>query len=88
MSDGDTLQALRAALTHRDIEVPKTHSGLIARFGETFVRSGDIPSSLRRLLNQAEHLTIRKIHVMIKNGDRFDPLKEFSEVARDELSGL
>jgi len=68
MSDGDTLGAVnrlyyglyhaaRAALTHRDIEIPKTHSGLIARFGETFVKPGDIPSSLGRLLNQAEHLS-------------------------------
>ena len=44
-----------AALTHRGVEIPKTHSGLIARFGETFVKSGDFPSDLGRLLNQAEH---------------------------------
>lgn len=69
MSDGDMLGAVnrlyyglyhaaRAALTHRDIEIPKTHSGLIARFGQTFVRPGDIPSSLGRPLNQAEHLRL------------------------------
>jgi uncharacterized protein (UPF0332 family) len=44
-----------AALTHRGVEIPKTHSGLIARFGETFVKPGILPSFLGRLLNQAEH---------------------------------
>ncbi len=44
-----------AALTHRGIEIPKTHSGLIARFGETFLKPGNLPSVLGRLLNQAEH---------------------------------
>ena len=80
MSDGDTLGAVnrlyyglyhaaRAALTHRDIEIPKTHSGLIARFGETFVKPGDIPSSLGRLLNQAEHLRLLSDY----SGDQPDP---------------
>ena len=80
MSDGDTLGAInrlyyglyhaaRAALAHREIEIPKTHSGLIARFGETFVRPGDIPSSLGRLLNQAEHLRLLSDY----SGDQPDP---------------
>ena len=80
MSDGDTLGAVnrlyyalyhaaRAALTHRDIEIPKTHSGLIARFGEAFVKPGDIPTSLGRLLNQAEHLRLLSDY----SGDQPDP---------------
>jgi uncharacterized protein (UPF0332 family) len=42
-------------LTHRGVEIPKTPSGLIARFGETFAKPGILPSFLGRQLNQAEH---------------------------------
>ena len=80
LADGDTLGAInriyyglyhaaRAALTHRGIEIPKTHSGLIARFGETFVKPGDFPSDLGRLLNQAEHQRLLSDY----SGDRPDP---------------
>ena len=58
-----------AALTHRGIEIPKTHSGLIARFGETFVKPGDLPSVLGRLLNQAEHQRLLSDY----SGDQPDP---------------
>lgn len=69
LADGDTLGAVnrlyyglyhaaRAALSDRGIEIPKTHSGLIARFGETFVKPGLFPIGLGRLLNQAEHLRL------------------------------
>ena len=49
LADGDTLGAVNrlyyslyhaacAALSSRNIEIPKTHSGLIARFGEIYVK--------------------------------------------------
>lgn len=80
LADGDVVGAVNrlyyglfhaacAALMHRDIEIPKTHSGLIARFGETFVKSGDFPSDLGRLLNQAEHQRLLSDY----SGDRPDP---------------
>jgi hypothetical protein len=31
------------------------------------------------------NMTIRELHEMVKTGPGFDPLKEFSEAARDEL---
>lgn len=103
MSDGDTLGAVnrlyyalyhaaRAALTQRDIEIPKTHSGLIARFGEIFVRPGDIPSSLGRLLNQAEHLRLLSDY----SGDQPNPgslpdlvvqAEAFLEIIRTLIAG-
>jgi uncharacterized protein (UPF0332 family) len=80
LADDDTLGAVNrlyyglyraacAALTHRGIEIPKTHSGLIARFGETFVKPGSLPSVLGRLLNQAEHQRLLSDY----SGDRPDP---------------
>jgi uncharacterized protein (UPF0332 family) len=42
-------------MTWSGVEISKTHSGLIARFGETFVKPGDLLSVLGRLLNHAEH---------------------------------
>ncbi len=33
----------------------------------------------------APNKTIRQLHELIESGSAFDPLKEFSEMARDEL---
>jgi hypothetical protein len=36
----------------------------------------------------APNKTIREIHDMIKQGGNLDPIKEFSEIARDELQAI
>jgi uncharacterized protein (UPF0332 family) len=47
--------AARAALIHEDIAIPKSHAGLIAAFGASFVRTGKIALPLGKLLNRVEH---------------------------------
>ncbi|HWK44501.1 MAG TPA: HEPN domain-containing protein [Stellaceae bacterium] len=46
--------AARALLMHRDLPVPKTHSGLIGAFGNEFVKSGELPVEYGRLLKVVE----------------------------------
>lgn len=47
--------AVGAALVHRQIEIPKTHTGLITRFSEHFVATELIAPEFGRLLNRVEH---------------------------------
>jgi uncharacterized protein (UPF0332 family) len=57
-----------AALIARSIDIPKSHSGLIARFGATFVKTGEFPVHLGKLLNQVEHERLSADYT----GDRLD----------------
>lgn len=50
--------AVRAALVYRNIVPPKSHSGLIAAFGSNFVRTGEFPISLGKLINRVEQVRL------------------------------
>lgn len=66
LDDGDTsgsinrlyyalYHAAKAALIAQGVDIPKTHSGLIAAFGASLVKTGKIDALLGKLLNKVEH---------------------------------
>jgi uncharacterized protein (UPF0332 family) len=50
--------AATAALLRLGESVPKTHSGLIARFGAAVVSTGSLAPELGRLINEVEQLRL------------------------------
>lgn len=73
--------AVRGVLIDRQIAVPKSHSGLIAIFGTTFVKTGEVPSALGKLLNQVEHERLSANY----SGDSIDTSSLPNLIAQGEI---
>ena len=73
--------AVRGALIHRRIALPKSHSGLIAVFGAQFVKPGEISPTLGKLLNQVEHERLSADY----SGDTIDAASLPNLIAQAEM---
>jgi len=87
-------EAFGEALTHSDPEPQQlvTLYGMISRM--RILSSPEVVACADKTINSiietyfSPNRTLLEIHALIKNGEPIDPLKEFSEVAREELMGL
>jgi uncharacterized protein (UPF0332 family) len=59
----------KALLFLKQAEIPGSHGGVVNRFGELYVQSGEVPKELGRSLNR---------HLELRNRARYDPHAEIT----------
>jgi len=59
----------KALIFLRGAEIPGSHGGVVNRFGELYVQSGEVPKGLGRSLNR---------HLELRNRARYDPHAEIT----------
>lgn len=87
-------EAFGDAVTNSEPKVEQivTLYGMISRM--RILSSPDVVACADKTINSiidtyfSPNRTFREIHDLIKNGETIDPLREFSEVTRDELKAL
>ncbi|MBV8116228.1 MAG: hypothetical protein JO300_15900 [Silvibacterium sp.] len=87
-------EAFGDALTHTEPQIPQivTLYGMISRM--RILSSPEVVACADKTINAiidaylSPNRTFLEIHTLIRNGEQIDPLKEFSEIARDELAAL
>lgn len=70
---------IKALILLKAVEIPGSHGGVVNRFGELYVLSGDLPKECGRKLNR---------HLELRNRSRYDPHAEITTEGAKEVISL